>query len=138
MPYAHRAARLVGVVSGATSVRCLIVDDSVDFRVAASTMLELAGIAVVGVATTAAEALKRYRELRPDVTLVDVDLGAESGFDLARRLHEADSPAPSVILISTHSEQDFADMIDASPALGFLPKFALSPAAIRELVDERA
>jgi hypothetical protein len=57
---------------------------------------------------------------------------------LARQLHEADSPAPSVILISTHSEHDFADMIANSPALGFLPKFALSPAAIRELVGDRA
>ena len=81
--------------------------------------------------------LSQYRELRPDFTLVDVDLGAESGFDLAVQLHDADSPAPSVILISTHSEQDFADMIAASPALGFLPKFALSPAAIRELLADR-
>jgi len=128
----------VGVVHRTTSVRCLIVDDSANFRDAARSMLELAGIAVVGVATTAAEALIRYRELRPNVTLVDVDLGADSGFDLVRRLHEEDSPAPSVILISTHSEHDFADMIADSPALGFLPKFALSPAAIRELVGDRA
>jgi DNA-binding NarL/FixJ family response regulator len=121
-----------------SSVRCLIVDDSANFRDAARSMLELAGIAVVGVATTAAEALARYRELRPDVTLVDVDLGADSGFELAYTLHAADSPAPSVILISTHSEHDFADMIADSPALGFLPKFALSPVAIRELVGGRA
>jgi DNA-binding NarL/FixJ family response regulator len=125
------------VVHPTTSLRCLIVDDSANFRDAASSLLELAGIAVVGVATTAAEALARYRELRPDVTLVDVDLGADSGFELARTLHEADSPAPSVILISTHSEQEFADMIADSPALGFLPKFALSPAAIRGLVGAR-
>jgi DNA-binding NarL/FixJ family response regulator len=118
-------------------VRCLIVDDSANFRDAASNVLELAGIDVVGVATTAAEALARYRELKPDVTLVDVNLGADSGFDVARRLHDANSPAPSVILISTHSEQDFADMIDDSPALGFLPKFALSPHAIRDLVEAR-
>jgi hypothetical protein len=42
-----------------------------------------------------------------------------------------------VILISTHSEQDFADMIADSPALGFVPKFALSPDAIRELMAAR-
>ena len=53
-------------------MRCLIVDDSANFRDAASSMLELAGFAVVGVATTAAEGLRRYHELRPDVTLVDV------------------------------------------------------------------
>jgi DNA-binding NarL/FixJ family response regulator len=126
------------VVLRTLSVRCLIVDDSANFRDAATSMLERAGISVVGVACTSVEALTRYRELRPDITLVDVDLGVESGFDLAVELHAADSPAPSVILISTHSEHDFADMIAASPALGFLPKFALSPAAIRDLLGDKA
>ena len=119
------------------TVRCLIVDDSANFRDAASNMLERAGFCVVGVASNSVDALTLYRELRPDVTLVDVDLGAESGFDLAVALQAADSPAPSVILISTHSEQDFADMIAASPVLGFLPKFALSPGAIRDLLAEK-
>ena len=119
-------------------VRCLIVDDSANFRDAATSMLERAGISVVGVASNSVEALTRYRELKPDITLVDVDLGVESGFDLAVELDAADSPSPSVILISTHSEQDFADMIAASPALGFLPKFALSPAAIRDLLGDKA
>lgn len=115
-------------------MRCLIVDDSAAFRNAATDMLERAGIDVVGVACTADEALTRYAELRPDVTLVDVELNGESGFDVVERLHLADTPAPSTILISTHSEQDYCEMIAASPALGFLAKFALSPMAIKSLV----
>ena len=118
-------------------MRCLIVDDSANFRDAASSMLERAGIEVVGVASNGADALTRFRQLRPDVTLVDVDLGVESGFDLVVQLCTAITPAPAVILISTHSEQDFLDMIAASPAIGFLPKFALSPDAIRDLVATR-
>lgn len=118
-------------------MRCLIVDDSANFRDAASSMLERAGIEVVGVASNGADALTRFRQLRPDVTLVDVDLGVESGFDLVVQLCAATTPAPAVILISTHSEQDFLDMITASPAIGFLPKFALSPGAIRDLVATR-
>lgn len=120
------------------SARCLIVDDSANFRDAARDMLERAGFDVVGVASSSAEALERYRELRPDVTLVDVDLGADSGFDLVRDLHLEHSPAPSVILISTHAEQDLAELIADSPALGFVPKFALSGNTIRELLDLRA
>jgi hypothetical protein len=42
-------------------------------------------------------------------------------------------PAP-VILISTHAEQDYADLIAASPAIGFLPKTALSGNATRDLL----
>lgn len=38
-------------------------------------------------------------------------------------------------MISTHSELDLAEMIADSSAVGFLPKFALSPAAIKELLD---
>jgi DNA-binding NarL/FixJ family response regulator len=116
-------------------MRCLIVDDSAAFRDAARSMLERAGIDVVGMASSGAEALEVFGALHPDVTLVDVDLGADSGFDVVRQLHDANSPAPSLILISTHSEQDFVDLIAESPALGFLPKFALSPAAIRELLE---
>ena len=117
-------------------MRCLIVDDSANFRDAARTMLERAGVDVVGTASSSAEALLRFAELEPDVTLVDVDLGADSGFDLARALHDAVAGTPAVILISTHSEQDFADLIADSPALGFIPKFALSPNAIREMMGE--
>jgi DNA-binding NarL/FixJ family response regulator len=115
-------------------MRCLIVDDSAAFRAAASSMLERAGIDVVGMATTSQEALTCCRELRPDVVLVDIDLGAESGFDVVEALHQAGPSETSMILISTHSEQDFADLIADSPALGFLPKFALSPESIRRMI----
>jgi CheY-like chemotaxis protein len=117
-------------------LRCLIVDDSRRFLEVARGLLESQGMAVVGVASTGVEALRQVEELRPDVTLVDLDLGGESGFEVARRLeHEAGQPPPRIILISTHDEQDFADLIAASPALGFLAKSALSAAAIRMLLN---
>jgi CheY-like chemotaxis protein len=116
-------------------MRCLIVDDSADFVEAARHLLEHGGITVVGVASTSAEALGCFEEQRPDVTLVDVNLGSENGFELAERLHRSGLPTPSpVILISTHAEEDFADMIASSPAIGFLAKFDLTPGAIRDLV----
>jgi CheY-like chemotaxis protein len=116
-------------------MRCLIVDDSPRFLDAARGLLERQGITVVGVASNSADALQRAGELRPDVTLLDIDLGGESGLELARRLHDQAGlvPAP-VILISTHAEQDYAELIAASPAVGFLPKAALSADAIRDLL----
>jgi CheY-like chemotaxis protein len=119
-------------------LRCLIVDDSRRFLDAARGLLERQGLAVVGVASTGAEALRQVEELRPDVTLVDIDLGGESGFEVARRLDRDAGPAPPpMILISTHAEQDYADLIAASPAIGFMPKSALSAAAILHLLDGR-
>src|SRR5205085_5003517 len=99
-------------------LRCLIVDDNPGFLEAAVCLLEREGMAVVGVASSCAEALARTEELDPDVVLVDVTLGRESGFELARRLAETDSGKRSVILISTHAEPDFADLIAKSPAAG--------------------
>lgn len=113
--------------------RCLIVDDSAAFRDAARAMLERGGFAVVGDAADAAEALRLTEELHPDVALVDVDLGADSGFDVAGRLNDSHGDV-AVILTSTHDEQDFADLVAASPARGFLPKLTLSAEAIRGLL----
>jgi CheY-like chemotaxis protein len=116
-------------------MRCLIVDDSADFVDAARGLLDRQGITVVGVASDSAAALQRFRELRPDVTLVDVCLGGESGFELAELLHRAGSTEPSpVILISTHAAEDFAELISTSPAVGFLSKSALAASSIRDLV----
>ena len=120
-------------------LRCLLVDDSPRFLDAARGLLEGQGVAVVGVASNSADALQRAGELRPDVTLLDIDLGGESGLELARRLHgqttgQAGQASTPVILISTHAEQDYAELIAASPAIGFLPKTALSADAIRGLL----
>jgi DNA-binding NarL/FixJ family response regulator len=114
----------------------LIVDDNRLFLETARDLLEREGLRVVGLAATAAQALQRTAELRPDIVLVDLSLGDESGFDVARRLAERDhGGGAAVILISTHSEADFADLIAESPAAGFLSKEDLSARAIRRIVD---
>jgi len=116
--------------------RVLIVDDNRSFLEAARDLLEREGLRVVGVAATSAEALQQAEELQPEVVLVDIRLGGESGFDLARRLAEQQREGPPVILISTYSEADFLDLIAESPARGFLPKPGLSADAIRRIVDD--
>src|SRR5438034_3273023 len=95
---------------GPMTLRCLIVDDSPCFLDAARGLLERGGITVVGAVSNSAEALQHAQELQPDVVLLDIDLGGESGFELARRLdREAGLAAARVILTSTHAEQDFAE-----------------------------
>ena len=110
-------------------IRCLIVDDSQYFLDGARLLLEREGVAVVGVATTSAEALLLEEELRPDVVLVDIRLGDESGFDLARRL------SSTVILVSTHAQNEYSGEIAESPAAGFIPKAQLSAGAILRLAS---
>ena len=115
-------------------LRCLIVDDNASFLEAAATLLKREGVTVAGVASSTEDALRRAQELEPDVVLVDIRLGSESGLDLARRLAETDGDT-TVILISSHPGAEFADLIAETPAAGFVPKTELSAAAIRRLVN---
>jgi DNA-binding NarL/FixJ family response regulator len=118
------------------ALRSLIVDDNARFREELRGLLEEQGIDVVGTVATAADAVERVAEHRPDVVLIDIDLGADSGFDLVRRLSaEVCSPVPHVILISTHDEREYADLIEASPASGFLAKTELTASAIRRIIE---
>ncbi|WP_135451553.1 response regulator [Mycobacterium sp. DL99] len=118
-------------------LRCVIVDDNAGFLDAAANFLGYHGVAVVGVASTIAEALSCVARLRPDVTVVDINLGDESGFDLAEELAGGPS-STQVILTSTHSGQEFADIIATSPALAFVPKSDLSPDSIRRVLHRSA
>jgi FixJ family two-component response regulator len=70
------------------------------------------------------------------VILVDINLAGESGFELAARLAARDCRS-AVILISTHAEADLADLITASPTLGFLPKSDLSAKSIQRILEGR-
>lgn len=116
------------------ALRCLIVDDNASFLEAATDLLGRQGVVVAGVASSGDEAVERVRELRPDVALVDITLGAESGFDVARRLADLGFVDLKVILISTHAQADFAELIDGTPVVGFVSKVGLSAQAIEQLV----
>jgi DNA-binding response OmpR family regulator len=114
------------------TIRCLIVDDSPDFGRVAMELLEQEGVDVVGLATGSAEAVRLATELRPDLALVDIDLGEESGFELSRLLSA--ELVDVVILISSHDGEELAELIEASPAAGFIPKSELGREAIEALL----
>ncbi len=118
------------------ALRALIVDDNAEFLTTARRLLEREGIAVVAVATTGEEALRRTREHNPDVIVLDVDLGDESGFDLAERLGPGPRGRRRVVLISAYPEEDLVDLVTTSAAIGFVSKSRLSAKAITDLLDD--
>ena len=63
--------------------------------------------------------------------MVDIGRGEESGFDLAR---DGQGAGADVILISTAAEADYRDLIDDSPAAGFLAKSELSVRGISQIL----
>ena len=93
-----------GAMLSRVRLRCLIVDDNESFLEIAAASLAGADLDVVGTATTSADALRQVRELQPEVVLVDINLGDESGFELARLLVERfPQLALGVVLISTRA-----------------------------------
>jgi len=134
MPRGTLSGQTEVMETGAEALRCVIVDDNPEFLDTAAKLLGRQGISIVGVASTSAEALKCVQDHRPDVTIVDIKLGDESGFELTEQIVRGAVPSP-VILTSTHSGHEYSELIAASPALGFVAKEHLSPEEIRRLLD---
>jgi hypothetical protein len=72
--------------------------------------------------------------VRSDVTPLDVDLDADSGFEVARQMTDAIDVHPGTSSWSRSTRDDLLGLVEASPAIGFPPRSALSTAAIEGLM----
>jgi DNA-binding NarL/FixJ family response regulator len=111
----------------------LIVDDHAEFREAASALLEAEGYLVVGAAADGEAALAAAERLRPEVVLLDIQLPGLDGFAVAELLAGTSEP-PVVVLISSREAAAYGRRLEAAPVRGFIPKRALSGAALAALV----
>jgi CheY-like chemotaxis protein len=89
------------------SLRVLIVDDEDDMRALLRQMIELAGdgLAVAAEAVDGDEALRRWREHRPDVVLMDHRMPGLSGLETAE-LMLRERPNQAVVLFTAHLDPD--------------------------------
>jgi DNA-binding NarL/FixJ family response regulator len=103
--------------------RVLIVDDHQVFADALSWGLSAEpDLEVVGVATSQEAALRAIDLRRPDVVVLDVELGDDrDGLALLRMMQE-DEPAPSVLVVTAHDDPDTASRAMSAGARGFVPK----------------
>jgi DNA-binding NarL/FixJ family response regulator len=115
-------------------ITCLIVDDSFEFIEAARQLLTEDGVITIGFAATSDEAVDAASALQPDVVLVDIGLGTESGVDVALRLVELPNGGPPVVLISAESSSELSELVGTSGARGFVSKTDLSGDTIRRLL----
>ncbi len=102
--------------------RVLVVDDSRIVRRIARGILEDAGFAVEE-ATDGADALRRTRESRPDVMLLDWNMPVMSGIDCLQAIRrEFGSEAPLIIMCTTENEPGFIASALAAGAQEFIMK----------------
>jgi two-component system response regulator EvgA len=110
----------------------LIVDDHPTFRLTARLLLESEGYEILGEAEDGLSGLRKARELRPELVLLDINLPDTDGLDVAARL-SSDEDAPMIVLISSRDPEDFGPLIARSGARGFIPKEELSAERLRAL-----
>ncbi|MBS0316337.1 MAG: response regulator transcription factor [Proteobacteria bacterium] len=103
-------------------IRILVVDDHTLFRRGLTALLAReARFEVVGDAADAGEALRRARELAPDLILLDNHLPGVSGVDALPGLREAAPQARVLILTVSEDERDLAAALRGG-ACGYLLK----------------
>ena len=101
--------------------RVLIVDDQPAFRRRLRTLLDRAGLEVVGEAGDIPSAETQAQSLQPDLAVVDVLLPGVSGIEGTPRL-KALAPNMRVILVSAYHERLLHASAQAAGAEAFIPK----------------
>ncbi|MCB1131336.1 MAG: response regulator transcription factor, partial [Verrucomicrobiae bacterium] len=104
------------------TIRLLIVDDHVMIRLGlAALMADEPDVEIVGEASSAADAIRAYDQLLPDVTLMDGMLPDLHGVEATRAILEK-HPGARIILVSINeSAEDIHRAIEAGVA-GYVPK----------------
>lgn len=117
------------------AVRCVIVDDNERFVDVAADLLVRDGFAVVGRAHHSGEALQVIVETRPDLVLIDLYLGEDSGVELVTEIVDLGLAAQTfLLLVSSCAAADLHEIFAASAAHAYLSKADLSGGAIRGLL----
>jgi DNA-binding NarL/FixJ family response regulator len=113
------------------SIRILTVDDHPMLREGIAAVIESQpDMQIVGEASNGVEAVKRFTELRPDVTLMDLQMPEMNGIEALRAIREK-HPDARVVMLTTYAGDAQALAALKSGAAGYLLKNALR----RELLD---
>src|SRR3981081_286598 len=104
--------------------RILIADDHALFRSGLRALFEsLEGIEVVGEAENGREAVELAEQLQPDIVLMDIQMPEMDGIEATRRL-AASRPAPAVLVLTMHEDDESVFSAMRAGARGYLLKGA--------------
>jgi DNA-binding NarL/FixJ family response regulator len=105
-----------------TKARVMLVEDHpVVLRGLANLIDDEPDLMVVGGAESIEQAIERIPELRPDILVIDISLGQQSGLDLIKRVSE-EQPELPLLALSMHDEALYAERALRAGAKGYIMK----------------
>lgn len=114
-------------------MRVLVVDDAAVMRAVIAAMLQNHGFEPAGEAASGAEAVERYRVVRPDAAIVDVALPDMRGAEAVRALLAVD-PNARLIACGSSAQHTLVAEALAAGALGYIVK-PLQPQLAAEVLE---
>jgi DNA-binding NarL/FixJ family response regulator len=119
--------------AGEGTTRIFIVDDHpMMLRGIRDTLSSEADLEVIGEARDAATAMRAFQEATPDLALIDLSLGRDSGLELIRNL-KAEHPDLKVLVLSMHDDALYAERVLRAGALGYVNKAQASENLIQAI-----
>lgn len=95
------------------SKRVLVVDDAIFMRNMIKDIFSAGGFDVVGEAANGLEAVEKYKELRPDLTTMDIVMPFKSGIEATREIVKTDAGAVIIMCSALGQESLVMEAIEA-------------------------
>ena len=108
----------------------LIADDSIVMRKMIADILEEDGFNIVGEATNGEEALKLYKELKPDLVTMDIVMPREHGIDALKKIIDFDSNARIIVVSGLHQKALLMEALETGAR-----DYVIKPFDKKELVE---
>jgi len=103
------------------TIRVLIADDHAVVREGIQGILKSNSMEVVGQANDVKTALSLYKELKPDVLVLDISMPGSTGTESVSYIIKHDKNA-KIVIFSIHENTQFVDRILAAGALAYVTK----------------
>lgn len=116
--------------------KVLIVDDAAFMRMLLKDIVTKAGFEVVGEATNGAEAVEKYKELKPDIVTMDITMPEMNGIEAVKKIKEID-PNAKIIMCSAMGQQAMVIEAIQAGAKDFIVK-PFQPARVIEALQKLA
>lgn len=110
--------------------RILIVDDSRTTRKILRKMLENAGHEVVDEATNGEEAVAKYKEVKPDLTTLDITMPVLDGLGALRQIIDYDSSAKVIMVTAAGQKHKVLEAMKAKAS-----EFVTKPLVEEEVME---